>query len=320
MNPLDLFRAHWGQANTIAPLGQGHINATWRVDADDGSWVLQQINRHVFRDPGRVMDNLQRVLLHVRTVPLPELRRTQRGETQVVVDGEWYRVWRFIAAGVAKKQPATLQEAEVAADAFGRLQAALRDLPGDLPPSIAGFHSLAFFHRRYRDLQISSAFDDLIARCLDDAGRLSSPTGVIHGDCKFENVLLSADGLSVLAILDLDTLMRGHWGFDWGDLVRSAFVAQGTPQEPLYRALLRGFCRHLTQIDREALQVAPVYVACTLGVRYLVDHHEGDRWFRVEQHGDNLPRAERQFRFAMACEAMAPVIRDWIDSELSAQA
>lgn len=317
MNPLDLFRAHWGPAQDLATLGQGHINSTWRVDAEDGVWVLQRINRHVFRDPRRVMDNLRKVLAHARSVPLPELRLTRRGETHVVVDDEWYRVWRFIAAGTVKPQPDSLREAEVVAEAFGRLQAALRDLPGDLPPSIEGFHSLTHFFARYRGLRLTSAFDALIERCVDRAHLFSQATGVIHGDCKFGNVLLSADGTSVLAILDLDTLMRGHWGLDWGDLVRSAFAPAGAPEEDLYRALLRGFSRHLPQPDPALLLFAPVYVACTLGVRYLVDHHEGDAWFRVEHRGDNLVRAERQFRIAAACESMAPVMQAWIDREPS---
>ncbi len=316
MNPLELFREYWGDAGTLASLGEGHINQTWKVEAADGVWVLQQINRHVFRDPGRVMGNLQQVLAHVRSVPLPELRTTRTGANHVVVNDEWFRVWRFVEGGVVKKQPASLGEAEVAASAFGGFIAALRDLPGTLLPTIQGFHSLDYFYRRYKTLHISSQYDEFITRCLDRSILFRMGMGPIHGDCKFQNVLLSEDGSKVLAILDLDTLMQGHWGFDWGDLVRSAFVAQGAPEKDMYLALLRGFAPHIKLSNEEVFIYAPAYVACTLGVRYLIDHHEGDPWFRVETHGDNLIRAERQFRFAAACEASASEIRRWVESEM----
>jgi hypothetical protein len=63
-----------------------------------------------------------------------------------------------------------------------------------------------------------------------------------------------------------------------------------------------------------------MYVACTLGVRYLIDHLEGDVWFRVQKHGDNLVKARRQFRFVERCEAMQPELRRWADAEGARQA
>jgi hypothetical protein len=50
--------------------------------------------------------------------------------------------------------------------------------------------------------------------------------------------------------------------------------------------------------------VAPVYVAFMLGVRFLTDHLEGDRYFKVRERGENLSRAQRQF----AMMARLPVI------------
>jgi len=41
---------------------------------------------------------------------------------------------------------------------------------------------------------------------------------------------------------------------------------------------------------------APRYVALTLGVRFLTDHLQGDEYFKVARRGENLERAERQFR------------------------
>lgn len=316
MEPLRIYQEHWGEASNIEILGEGHINQTWRVTTAGDLRVMQQVNSRVFKSPAVVMENLNYVLDHVKGVPLPRLLSTRRGETHAVVGGEWYRVWQYVEDGVAKKSPDTPVEAENVARAFAQLLAELRSLPNPLALPIPGFHSFDHFHSQCRAYHLHSEHDDLLERCQSRSALLAEPTGAIHGDCKFANVLLSPEDSRVLAVLDLDTAMQGHWGYDWGDLVRSAFVDRAEVDESMLRALVRGFAGPLGGLDKSVLLYAPLYVACTLGVRYLVDHHEGDRWFRVRRHGDNLTRAARQFSFARRWERQKPKVNEWIDAEL----
>ena len=46
-----------------------------------------------------------------------------------------------------------------------------------------------------------------------------------------------------------------------------------------------------------------------LGLRFLTDHLEGDRYFKVERHGQNLRRALTQFRLAALIEDQEEQIR-----------
>ena len=48
------------------PLGNGHINDTFLFESEGRSHVLQRINRNVFREPEKVMENFQRVTEHIR--------------------------------------------------------------------------------------------------------------------------------------------------------------------------------------------------------------------------------------------------------------
>ena len=48
------------------PLGNGHINDTFLFESEGRSNVLQRINRNVFREPEKVMENFQRVTEHIR--------------------------------------------------------------------------------------------------------------------------------------------------------------------------------------------------------------------------------------------------------------
>jgi hypothetical protein len=50
------------------------------------------------------------------------------------------------------------------------------------------------------------------------------------------------------------------------------------------------------ETDADSLLLAPRYVTLMLAVRFLTDHVRGDRYFRVSARGDNLLRAQAQFR------------------------
>lgn len=317
MNPLTVFADHWGEPSSIEPLGAGHINLTWLVGDAGEFWVLQQINRRVFVDPQLVMHNIQRVLAHVDSNQLPRLRLTRDQQGYALIDGDVWRVWRFVEGSVARRDPETIPQAQAAGAAFGAFQRSLADLPPpSLVPSIQGFHDLEHFLRRLDALQVQSEWREMIERHRPLAGMFGRATGHVHGDCKFENLLFAKGSDEVLAVVDLDTLMPGHWGLDWGDLVRSAFVQSGQVEPSVFKAMARGFMPHLQRPTIEEMVLAPRYVATTLGVRYLVDHAEGDVWFKVSERGENLARAARQFRLVAHCMAHEDMMRACVEQAL----
>src|ERR1700728_2973395 len=62
------FQFH-GEVLSIAPHGNGYINGRYLVSCGGISvpaqFILQRINRNVFRDPAAVMKNIERVTAHV---------------------------------------------------------------------------------------------------------------------------------------------------------------------------------------------------------------------------------------------------------------
>ncbi len=58
-----------GEISAIERHGNGHINDTWCVGSCAGGasthYILQRINRNVFRDPAAVMQNIERVTAHL---------------------------------------------------------------------------------------------------------------------------------------------------------------------------------------------------------------------------------------------------------------
>jgi len=50
----------------IEPLGKGHINDSYKVTSNDGEYVLQRINHHIFRNVEQLQNNIFRVTSHIR--------------------------------------------------------------------------------------------------------------------------------------------------------------------------------------------------------------------------------------------------------------
>src|ERR1700757_2782926 len=58
-----------GEVLSASPYGSGHINDTYRVvsqqGSDEGTFILQRINHNIFKDPVALMENIERVTLHM---------------------------------------------------------------------------------------------------------------------------------------------------------------------------------------------------------------------------------------------------------------
>ncbi len=287
----------------VTPLGDGHINDTWRVTSAAGEYVLQRINGRVF-DAGAVLRNGVRVASHLASSDVPVLAPIASfGNPGYQSEaGESWRLTPYQPGQVYQASLDTLRQVEACGQAFGGFQAALADLPDtDLEPVIPGFlefsryleqldATLASMPRPLADIERALVEKSRDAHELAEA--LPRMHRAIHADCKINNLIFEAD--QVVAIVDLDTVMFGNPAWDWGDLVRSASLTDAGELMPeRYAALVRGFSEHVS-LDSEHWVSAPMYVAAMLCVRFLNDHLSGDRYFKVSKPGDNLERAVHQ--------------------------
>lgn len=211
------------------------------------------------------------------------------------------------------------------AKTYGAFQRLLSDLPGpSLVPTIPNFHDAA-----WRFTAFSEAVDgDLLNRANQAVPEIRFAFGnrplsqffagflargemqerVTHNDTKLDNVLVDARSGQPLCVIDLDTVMPGLALYDFGDLARSAACAAAEDERQLdkvrvdpklFRALAEGFLEGtgfgLSALERENLVGATQVFAYSLGLRFLTDFLEGDRYFRIHREGHNLDRARAQF-------------------------
>ena len=303
------------------PFGDGHINDTYLVTVGGERFILQRINERVFHDAVGVMRNIERVLAHV--VPrapglLPELVPLPTGEGFLeAADGCW-RLWRFVEHTRVLAAAVTAAQASAAGAAFGRLHTLLAGIRAqDLIDPIEGFGQLDHYLNTYDAVATQrGGWDDVIDDHRALADRFRRTDTVIHGDCKLNNVLFEAGTDRVRAIVDLDTVMRGHWAWDAGDLIRSiAHLNQGIEPD-LFASVAAGFVGGGGTRDVDALVLAPCYVTVMLGVRFLTDHLLGDRYFKVTYRGENAERAAEQFALLADLNADAPALAQAADRAL----
>jgi len=308
--------------------GGGHINESHVVTCRGSRdrpvrFFLQCLNRDVFPDPRRLMENVARVTAHLggplRLVP------TREGTAFCEDDGGGvWRLYGFIEHAVTRVEPTGPADAERAGRAFGAFQRALADLPGPrLHETIPHFHDTP---RRVDALERAAECDpaqrvagarreiaqvrarrDVAPILVQAATRGAVPERIVHNDAKLANVLFDAASGEALCVVDLDTVMPGLALFDFGDLVRSMAVRTAEDErdvgrvrlEPeLFEGVARGYLAalgdFLTRAERELLVPAAQVIVFEQAVRFLIDHLEGDRYYRVARPGHNLDRCRTQ--------------------------
>ena len=276
-----------GRLVLLEPQPGGHINDSW-LAAWEGPhgrrrYLLQHINRFVFRQPEQVMANMARLTRHLtahlarEAVPDPERRvlrlvPSRDGTTHHrEPDGEVWRLVVWIEGTRSTQGAATPAEARAAARAFGHFLRQLADLPGPpLHETIPGFHDTP---GRLRALERAVAADAVgraaaagpeieaaldrrpLSRALADrASGDELPSRPTHNDAKIANVLFDTSTGEPLCVVDLDTVMPGLALHDFGDMVRS-MVADAAEDEPdlsrievrvaIFEALVRGFIEEM---------------------------------------------------------------------------
>ena len=319
------------------PIGNGHINSTMKVETDTGAeYVLQKINKYVFKDPVSLMNNAGAITDYIRAkVEDPRLAlhfiTTRDGKFYHMDEaGEFWRMYDFVG-GFCLDTPEREEDFYQSALAFGRFQQLLSDFPAQtLAETIPEFHNTADRYRQFKESVAADAMgrlegvredvEFLLAReergtqlqRMREAGQL--PLRVTHNDTKLNNVLLDKKTRKSLCVLDLDTVMPGLSAHDFGDSIR--FGASTAPEDErdlskvsmdlhLFEVYTRGFLEAAPSLTEEEIRVLPLgaYVmTLEVATRFMKDYLDGDLYFKVAYPEHNLVRARTQMKLVTDME------------------
>ena len=169
--------------------------------------------------------------------------------------------------------------------------------------------------------------EDLACTLTDMEHRGELPLRVTHNDTKINNVLFDRETLRPLVVIDLDTVMPGLIGHDFGDAIRFAanFVEEDCPQAEkagvdlnVFWAFAEGFlgktAATLTENEIDTLALSSFCLACELSTRFLDDYIMGDKYFKIKSNRHNLERTRCQIALAKdmlrKMDAMNAIVRE----------
>ena len=189
--------------------GNGHINDTYLV-ATDPSYILQKINKNVFKKPEEVMENIKLVTEHLRRKIIAEGGDPMRETLNLIEtvdgkpyyrteDGEYYRMYVFVDGARSYDVVESPEQLYNAAKAFGKFQNMLADFPAEkLYEVIPRFHDT---RKRYadflaaveadsagraagaaREIQFVKDREDAVGVVVDDIASGRLPVRVTHND------------------------------------------------------------------------------------------------------------------------------------------
>jgi aminoglycoside phosphotransferase (APT) family kinase protein len=327
-----------GTLLTAERFGSGHINDTFVATYDQAGtrvrYILQRVNRHVFKNVPELMENISRVSTHIESKNSPSgshrapiLSKTPDGlPYHQTPDGDFWRVCRFIEGARTYDVVEDPRQAYEAARAFGRFQQALSDLPGGrLQETIPHFHDTpqrlenlrnaaeedvaGRKHEVLAELEFAFSRESEVSRLLDLMAAGEIPERVTHNDTKLNNVMLDEKTGEGICVIDLDTVMPGLSLYDFGDLVR--FAANTASEDepdltkvdvslPIFEAIVEGYIAGagdiLTDAEWNNLVFACKLMTYEVGIRFLTDYLQGDIYFKIHHPGHNLERARNQLR------------------------
>lgn len=328
-------------------LSMGNINRTYKVNyiRDDGTglaklkpFLFQKVNTYAFKHPVELMENIDRVTEYIRekrpgSVNL-HFHHTGSGDDRktYLFDGdEFWRVSNFVPS-VTFMTCDDLNIIRNAGKAFGDFQTVLKDFdPAQLFYTIPDFHDT---RKRYEKLERDIKADpcgrvagvkdeiDYILSVKDKACLLTDlssdgklPLRVTHNDTKINNVLFDEETHEALVVIDLDTVMPGIVGSDFGDAIR--FAANYTEEDSrdtsktgidlnVFWAFAEGFLSEtadaLTDLEIDTLAASCFSLTCELVTRFLDDYIDGDKYFKINYPDHNLVRTRCQIALARDME------------------
>jgi len=337
-----------GKVQTITQIKKGYINHTYRIETEDHNYILQRINTNVFPAVDALMDNFKLTTEHLHgRFQLPASKGKDAVPTFIpTLDGASYLrsdtgCWRMLTCFdnvYSLDIPDSPETFYYAGKAFGSFVREMADVKADdLHIVIPDFHNT---RRRYEALEKVIARDPVrrakevlseisFVRARKDCYGIITdalesgqiPTRVCHNDCNLNNILFDNDTHKPAAIIDLDTVMPSSPLYDYGDSMRIGTNTATDDEKDLskvscdlnlYEKYARGYLeecgRMLTESELTLLPLASLVITSEDGIRFLMDHIDGDTYYQISYPGQNLDRARTQLTLLADMEKGLPQI------------
>ena len=332
-----------GEIEEVSNLGEGFINDTFIIKTRGSSpnYILQRKNKKIFSPIPAMMDNIQKVCLHIKK-KVNKAGGDPTREAMTVIpanDGklyflddedEYWAVCLFIEDTIAYGAAETPELAYAGGKGIGKFQSLVADLNEPLVNILPGFHDIRYRFKQWdsvlakdpvgRKAQVAKEIEWIESRRnemlkfyeLVENGTI--PTRISHNDTKINNILFDKKG-DVLCVIDLDTVLSSTVLNDFGDAMRfytntgledDANLNNVSMDIEIFKAFAKGYIEEaksfLTKKEIEYLAFSAKYITYEQVLRFLMDYIDGDNYYKTKSPEHNLVRTRAQYRLLQSME------------------
>lgn len=329
---------------TIQPLRQGYINDTFTLLQDGRPfYILQRLNAEVFSNIDVLMQNIDHALPYLNDTNyygISLIRTTDDQPYLKINTNEYWRMLTMVPNSIAFN---TTQDQNIALEA-GKIIAKFHSLLQEAPlatfeDTIPGFHDLTLRKQEFEEALASGNSEKLkeaqkailFAKNTLEEFRYYDPQKlplrICHNDTKLNNILFDKENNRALCLIDLDTLMKGYFHFDFGDAVRTIVntanedekdLSKITFNKRLFEAFVDGLSKNsdfLTNTEIQHLAFGVKFMPFMHGIRALTDYLKGNIYYKVTYETQNLDRCLSLFAFTKKAAAHMDYMQEVINKK-----
>ena len=248
---------------------------------------------------------------------------TKKGANYVQKEGAFWRMMTFIPNSTTYNTTTNTNIAFEAGRIVGKFHSLLEPVDANLfKDTLPKFHNLS--HRTEEiELALKTANSQKLEtaknaiqkaygflRELNHLDNEKLPVRICHNDTKLNNILFSKTTDKALCLIDLDTIMKGYFYFDFGDAIRT--VVNTAPEdeqdhkkivfnEGLFMAFVDGLAKNpsfLKDAEKESLPLGAIFMPFIHGLRALTDYLNNNNYYKVSYEKQNFDRCLSLFNFA----------------------
>lgn len=332
-----------GEIVEINTLGEGFINDTFIIKTEKGQpdYILQRKNKNIFSPIPAMMENIQKVCMHIKAKveaaggnPLREAMTVipaKDGKLYFLDENEeFWAVSLFIEDTIAYDSAKTPELAYAGGKGIGKFQNLVADLKDPLTNILPGFHDMQFRFKQWdavlekdtvgrkKDVEEEIGWiENRRAEMLDFYALIENgtiPIRISHNDTKINNILFDKNG-DVLCVIDLDTVLNSTVLNDFGDAMRT-YTNTGAEDDTnldnvsmnlqIFEAFTRGYLEEaksfLSDKELEYLAFSAKFITFEQVLRFLMDYIDGDNYYKIKSPEHNLVRTRAQYKLLQSME------------------
>lgn len=307
----------------IHEYGNGLINRTFLLITENNKYILQKINKNVFKNPNLLMENVELVTkyINMKNGSTIKLIKTIDNKNFLLEEGQYFRCYEMKQNTVSYENIPNLKVALEVGKIMSNFQYILKDFDvKKINITIPYFHDL-----RHRYIDLIKAYRnnlnverkkeslEIVNYVLKEYKKVMRlpilieqeriEKRVCHYDTKLNNFLFNNMDKTKSCLIDLDTVMAGCSLYDYGDNIRNSIVSVKEDEHEKeieidfkkFANITVGYLslgkNYLSKLEINYLIESIKVIVLELSIRFLTDYLNNDIYFKIENEKQNLYRS-----------------------------